>query len=90
MARHVGLHVSGLVQGVWFRESMRQAAERLQVEGWVKNLPDGRVKAELWGEATHVQELIEWCHGGPPDAAVDRVDVVDLKAGDGPGHFEVR
>lgn len=65
--------VSGAVQGVWFRESTRQEAERLGVTGWVRNLPDGRVEAVFEGPAVAVEEMAAWCHKGPPDAAVDRV-----------------
>lgn len=65
--------VSGLVQGVWFRESTRQEAERLGVGGWVRNLPDGRVEALFSGPASAVDALVAWCHQGPPAARVAAV-----------------
>jgi len=62
--------VSGKVQGVWFRESTRQEAERLGVGGWVRNLPDGRVEAVFTGPAAAVDAMVAWCHRGPPAAQV--------------------
>lgn len=67
--------VSGTVQGVWFRESTRQEAERLGVAGWVRNLPDGRVEAAFEGPAMAVQAMAAWCQHGPPNAAVEQVEV---------------
>ena len=62
--------VSGKVQGVWFRESTRQEAERLGVGGWVRNLADGRVEGLFTGPGPAVDELVAWCHRGPPAAQV--------------------
>ena len=69
------LRIHGRVQGVWFRESMRAEAERLNVTGWVRNTPDGAVEAVIQGPAAAVEALLEWAHVGPPLARVDRVEV---------------
>jgi acylphosphatase len=69
--RHV--IVSGRVQGVWFRDSMRREAERLALAGWVRNLPDGRVEAVFEGPADAVEHLTDWCRHGPPGACVTSV-----------------
>lgn len=66
--------VSGTVQGVWFRESTREEADRHGVGGWVRNLPDGRVEAAFEGPALGVEAMVAWCHRGPPNAAVERVE----------------
>lgn len=68
------LWVSGLVQGVYFRESTRQEADRWQVKGWVRNLPDGRVEAVLEGPADAVDAVAAWCRRGPPSAKVEHVE----------------
>lgn len=68
--------VSGKVQGVWFRESTRQEAERLGVAGWVRNLPDGRVEALFTGPPAAVDEIVDWCHRGPPAAQVAGVEAM--------------
>jgi acylphosphatase len=70
--RHVW--VSGLVQGVYFRESTRREAETLGLAGWVRNLPDGRVEAVFEGAPAAVAAMLEWCRRGPPSAKVERVE----------------
>lgn len=67
--------VKGLVQGVFYRANTQRRAERLGVDGWVRNLPDGRVEAVFEGEEEAVRELIEWCKVGPPGAVVESVTV---------------
>jgi acylphosphatase len=69
------LRIHGRVQGVWFRESMRVEAERLNVAGWVRNMPDGGVEAVIQGPSGAVEALIKWARTGPPLARVDRVEV---------------
>jgi acylphosphatase len=69
--------VSGLVQGVWFRESTRTRAESLGVSGWVRNNPDGTVEAVFEGDPAAVERLVEFCRTGPRGAYVDRIDVGD-------------
>lgn len=67
--------IEGRVQGVFFRDSTRQEAQRLGVTGWVRNRRDGSVEALLEGEEEKVQALIRWCEHGPPLAQVRRVSV---------------
>lgn len=67
--------VSGMVQGVYFRQNTKQVATRHKVTGWVRNLLDGRVEAVFEGDEMDVNEVIEWCHIGPPKAEVEDVNV---------------
>ena len=67
--------ISGRVQGVGYRVATRQQALALGVDGWVQNLPDGRVWAVLAGEEQAVQKLVDWCRQGPPLAQVTEVVV---------------
>ncbi|MCZ7663596.1 MAG: acylphosphatase [Thermoleophilia bacterium] len=72
--RRVHVLVEGRVQGVWFRDSARQEAQRLGVSGWVRNLPDGRVEAAYEGPVAEVNRLLEWTRHGPEHAVVTGVD----------------
>lgn len=75
--RAVDLLVTGTVQGVFFRASTVEAAERAGVAGWVRNEPDGSVRAHAEGPADAVQQLVDWCRVGPPAARVDDVRVTE-------------
>ena len=79
MSERVRRHViaSGRVQGVFFRETTRRQAERLGVAGWVRNDADGTVSAVFEGEAGAVDRLVAFVRGGPGQAEVHRVEVVD-------------
>lgn len=71
----VHLYIFGRVQGVFFRSTMRRVARGLNLTGWVRNLPDGRVEAVVEGEEEKVERLVSWCHRGPPMAQVSKVEV---------------
>ena len=76
--------VRGRVQGVWFRGSARNEAERLGLTGWVCNRTDGSVEAVLEGPQLTVQQMVVWCHHGPRMAQVAHVD---LRWGEHTGEF---
>ncbi|MFC6953051.1 acylphosphatase [Halorubellus litoreus] len=67
--------VSGRVQGVFFRDTTRQTAQTEGVDGWVRNLDDGRVEAVFEGPEDAVEAMLSFCHDGSPAARVDDVDV---------------
>ncbi len=67
--------VSGKVQGVYFRATTRDTAREANVDGWVRNLDDGRVEAVFEGPEESVEALVEFCHEGSAAARVDDVDV---------------
>ena len=69
--------VRGRVQGVFFRDSCRQRAERAGVAGSVRNLDDGGLEAVFEGDEATVARLVEWCSQGPRGARVDSVDVAE-------------
>ena len=75
MRRRVVVH--GLVQGVFFRDTCRQEAQRLGVVGWVENAYDGTVVAEFEGSSDAVEAMIAWCRRGPSRAHVERIQVTD-------------
>jgi acylphosphatase len=79
------LRIHGRVQGVFFRQSTLEAATRLGLAGWVKNLPDGSVAVVAEGPNEAVRDLLDWCRQGPPAAEVKTIDV---DWSDATGEFE--
>ncbi len=72
----------GQVQGVWFRESMRQEARRLGITGWVRNRLDGTVEAVVQGTPEAVAAMVRWTERGPERAHVTRLDVEEAPGGE--------
>ncbi|HVB11528.1 MAG TPA: acylphosphatase [Nitrososphaerales archaeon] len=72
--------ISGKVQGVYFRASMKIIADSNNVRGWVRNLEEGRVEALIQGRKPDVDEILNWCRTGPTKARVDKVAITELKA----------
>lgn len=77
--RAVDVRVSGLVQGVFFRATCADQAERLGVSGWIGNEPDGTVAGHFEGPAEAVEALVAWCRSGPPRARVEAVQMSEAQ-----------
>ncbi len=73
--QRVHVFISGRVQGVGYRAHTRKTAVRLGLKGWVRNLSDGRVEAVFEGDRAPIEQMLQWCHQGPPFAAVKQVQV---------------
>jgi acylphosphatase len=67
--------VIGRVQGVFYRQSTRDKALELGLNGTVKNCDDGSVEVFAEGKPQQIELLIEWCRTGPPRARVDKLDI---------------
>ena len=76
------LMIKGRVQGVGYRYSMVEAAKRIGVTGWVRNLADGSVEAVVEGTKPQIEAITRWANQGPLMAEVARVDVEEAS-----GHF---
>ncbi|SFC37246.1 acylphosphatase [Halobiforma haloterrestris] len=81
--------VSGTVQGVYYRANTRDTAREKGVDGWVKNLADGRVEAVFEGPEEAVEGMVQWCHTGSPAAEVEDVEV-EYEEPQGEDGFEIR
>jgi len=82
--------VTGKVQGVYFRHSTREQAERLELRGRARNLPDGSVEVVVHGASSAVEELRQWLHRGPRMARVEQVLELDTeREGPAPARFEI-
>ena len=74
-SKRVHLLISGRVQGVYFRQGMMETAEKNNVLGWVRNLPDNKVESVLEGNDSNVDAVIEWAYFGPAGAVVDELKI---------------
>jgi acylphosphatase len=75
--KRVHLFVRGKVQGVYFRQGMKETANKNNVVGWVRNLPDDSVEAVLEGDESNVDAVIDWTRLGPPGAIVEELKVTE-------------
>jgi acylphosphatase len=81
--------ISGKVQGVWYRAWTEKTAIAHGLDGWVRNLPDGRVEALFSGEAAPVEAMLADCRDGPPLARVSGIETTEADPPAAPG-FTVR
>lgn len=89
--KRVRVQITGRVQGVFFRDSTRQEAQRLGVAGWIRNRADGSVEGVFEGPKESVDQLVAWCEEGPPRAEVDNVAVEpEDPNGEFDGAFRIR
>lgn len=83
--RRVHVTVSGEVQGVGYRYTLQHVAQRAGVTGWVRNLRDGRVEAEIEGPEDAVDEVLAWMADGPPGGRVGGAQVAEIDPTGGTG-----
>ena len=75
MLQTISITVSGMVQGVFYRQSTKEKALELGISGIVENLPDGNVHIVASGTDDQLDQLVQWCRQGPPRAKVSAVNV---------------
>lgn len=70
----VRILVYGQVQGVFFRRTAKEFADKLGLVGWVRNRDDGSVEAMVAGPKKDLMQFMKWCKSGPPAAKVENVE----------------
>ena len=90
MKSRVHVVISGRVQGVWFRASTRDKAQQLGLTGWVKNTSEGNVEAVFEGEEKLINEMLDWCHHGPPMAEVENVEIKKRRPSNDSDGFSIK
>ncbi len=88
--RRVHVWITGRVQGVFFRANTRNEAVKLDLKGWVKNLPDERVEALFEGDDKATNHMLRFCRRGPFGSKVDDVEIVEEKYKGEFESFEIR
>jgi acylphosphatase len=74
----VHLLIKGKVQGVFYRASAKEAADRLHISGWVKNTREGDVEVLAGGNEEDLRRFVGWCKRGPERAVVSEVIVSEV------------
>ncbi len=69
------LRIEGRVQGVGYSFFAEDAAQSLELQGWVRNTPEGHVESHVEGPREPIEEFIERLRKGPTMARVERIDV---------------
>ena len=85
--------VGGRVQGVFYRATAAREAVALGLEGYARNLPDGRVEVLACGEEASVEAFLRWLWVGSSASRVDTVEVASVASGEvvpKNGHFVTR
>ena len=82
--------VGGRVQGVGFRYSTVDQANRHGVTGWVRNMPSGQVEVFAQGPDIDVNQFLAWLAVGPRLASVTGVEVVSAEPDTGVTTFRIR
>ncbi len=86
----VQLIIHGKVQGVFFRQSTKEIAKKLNVKGFVRNKADGTVEVIAQGPKKDIDELIRFCNRGPRGARVDTVEIIKQQSSEGFEGFFIR
>jgi len=79
MKKSLRIYVEGNVQGVFFREFVKENAERHNVKGFVRNLENGKVEVFAEGNPDDVAKVVELCKTGPKHAQIRNVEIKDEK-----------
>ena len=75
MKKSIRLYVSGIVQGIFYRNFVKENAEKLNIKGFVRNLENGRVEVFLEGDSEKVNQMTELCKQGPKNSKVEKVEL---------------
>ncbi len=88
--KRIHIFVTGRVQGVFFRQSTRVMAIKNNVNGWIRNLDDGRVEIVAQGKERDIDNLTNWCRTGPANSRVDEFELKIESITEEFENFEVR
>ncbi len=83
------IKIYGSVQGVFFRRSAKEIADKLGLTGWVRNASDGSVEIMAVGPKDRLDKFVVWCKKGPPLAEVDKVEIDWVKKEESFDGFEI-
>ena len=74
----IRIHITGMVQGIMFRQFIKDQADKIGVKGYVRNLEDGRVEVAIEGKDQEVNEMLKICRKGAPYSQVKELEIEDI------------
>lgn len=74
MKKSIRLFITGAVQGIFFRQFIKEHADKNNVRGYVRNLEDGRVEVFLEGDLQNVENMLQICKRGPRHANIRTIE----------------
>lgn len=77
MLKHLNIKIFGIVQGVFFRTTAKEEADKLNLTGFAKNEPDGSVYIEIEGEKNKLDNFLDWCKDGSTLARVNKIETTE-------------
>lgn len=80
LMKHYNINISGRVQGIGYRNSVKHQARYLGIKGFVKNQPEGSVYIEAEGNSIALAEFVKWCKNGHPVASVEEISITEGEA----------
>lgn len=75
MKKSVRLYIDGTVQGVFFRNLIKENAERYNIKGFTRNLDNGKIEVFIEGDSDKVEKMIGLCKQGPKHAQIKNVEI---------------
>jgi acylphosphatase len=75
MKKSIRIYISGVVQGVFFRNYIQENAEKLNIKGFVRNLEDGRIEIFIEGDIDAVKKMLSICEKGPKHSQIRKIEV---------------
>ena len=79
MKKAVRVYYRGTVQGIFFRQFIKEHADKRGIKGFARNMNIEKVEAWFQGDSEMVDEMIEVCQIGPRHSQIKQVEVRDEK-----------
>lgn len=89
MKRAARFIVQGTVQGIFFRQFVKEHADKLGLTGFVRNLTGGDVEILAEGEAEKIKKLAEFVKEGPKHSQIRHVQIEEKKWSDEFKDFQI-
>ena len=77
MKKAVKVEIFGTIQGIFFRNFIKEKADKFNIKGYVRNKKDGSVEAWFEGNSSDVKKMLEVCKNGPKHAIIKKMDILE-------------